>query len=85
VPQGSVLGPLLFLNDISSVVSMKLFVDDITIYKEIVCPEDVDFNWIYQKLFSGSYGCCIFYNPEKCESIVISNKKSPPVQALFGC
>ena len=43
VPQGSVLGSLLFilyLNDIFSVVScssVKLFADDVTIYKEIIC------------------------------------------------
>jgi len=44
VPQGSVLGPLLFLlfiNDISTVVShskFKLFADDVTVYREISCP-----------------------------------------------
>ena len=45
VPQGSVLGPLLFnlfVNDIShSVVShCVLFADDILIYRDIQCPED---------------------------------------------
>ena len=42
VPQGLVLGPVLFIlyiNDISSVVSnstVKLFADDVTIHKEII-------------------------------------------------
>ena len=56
LPQRSVLGPLVFLlyiNDISSVVSIsieKLFADDFTIYKKIVCPANVIyFNLILQK------------------------------------
>jgi len=42
-----VLGPLLFLlyvNDISTIIShskVKLFADDVTIYKEISSPDDV--------------------------------------------
>jgi len=47
VPQGLVLWPLLFLLYINntSVVSnstVKFFADDVTIYKEIVCPADAD-------------------------------------------
>jgi len=48
VPQGSVLRPLYFIiyiNDISSVVSnstVKLFADDVTIYKEIACSADTN-------------------------------------------
>lgn len=45
VPQGSVLGPLMFLvfindllNDIP--VQINLFADDCILYKEVSCPED---------------------------------------------
>ena len=46
VPQWSVLGPLLFLlyiDDLHSVVKhskLKLYVDDVTLYKEIKCESD---------------------------------------------
>ena len=71
------LGPLLFLifiNDISSVVSnstVKLFADDITIYKEIVSPGDID---LLQLDLSRVVQWCktwlLRLNPDKCESIV---------------
>ena len=47
VPQGTVLGPLLFLcyvNDIPNCVSSKirLYADDILIYRVITCDTDSD-------------------------------------------
>ena len=86
MPQGSVLGPLLFLlyiNDISSVVAhskVKLFADDVTIYKEISSSSDaallqVDLSSIAQ----WAKKWLLRLNPLKCDSIVISNKCSPPL------
>jgi len=74
---------LIFFNNISSVVSnstVKLFADDITIYKEIVCPRDVDLLQLdLSKVVQWTKTWMLHLNPEKCESIVISNKKLPPV------
>ena len=86
MPQGSVLGPLLFLlyiNDISSVVAhskVKLFADDVTIYKEIssassdVALLKVDLSSIAQ--WAKKWLLCL--NPLKCD-IIISNKRSLPL------
>ena len=88
VPQGSVLGPLLFLlyiNDISSIVvhsKVRLFADDVTVYKEISSPSDT-------ALLQSDLSCIAQWakkwllrlNPMKCDSIVISNKRSPLLPA----
>ena len=90
VPQGSVLGPLLFLlyvNDISSVVTnstVKLFADDVTIYKEIACPADVHLLQLdLSKVVQWAKTWLLRLNPDKCESIVLSNKRSPPVPHYY--
>lgn len=81
VPQGTVLGPLLFLvyiNDLPSRVksTARLFADDCLLYRRIVNEEDTitlqeDLNqlqvWESEWLMS--------FNPEKCEVIRITNKR----------
>ena len=84
VPQSSVLGPLLFLlyiNDISTVVShikVKLFADDVTVYKEISCSNDAALLQLdLSSISQWAKKWLLRLNPLKCDSIVISNKRSP--------
>ena len=86
VPQGSVLGPLLFLlyiDEVNHIVSnsvVKLFADDIALYKEIVSPYDQKLlQEDLTKIYQWSQLWQLNLNPRKCESICISFKRSPRV------
>ena len=84
VPQGSVLGPLLFLifiNDLPDCVSsstVRLFADDTILYRRITSPADSERlqkdldalqNWESKWLMR--------FNASKCQAIQVTNKKKP--------
>lgn len=85
VPQGSVLGPLLFLlyiNDIVSVVcssvQIRLFADDCVLYNEITCPENQhDLNHSLFNVFQWCNRWGMALNLDKTVCMRITRKKNP--------
>ena len=83
VPQGTVMGPLLFLvfiNDLPESVnsSVKLFADDCLIYRPIITPSDTtklqeDLN----QLAKWENDWQMAFHPQKCTTIHISKKRNP--------
>ena len=83
VPQGSVLGPtlfLLFINDISSVTSsqLRLFADDTVLYKAINCNDD---QHVLQEDLSNlskwASDWQMAFNVTKCHLLRITNTRNP--------
>ena len=84
VPQGSVLGPLLFLIYIDDVSSLQLsensvlnlYADDMLLYKQIKCSED------YQQLqmdidkISSWVDHNIYFITAKCKTMLLSRKQN---------
>ena len=94
VPQGSVLGPLLFLiyiNDLTNVElndgNLLLYADDILLYHPIYCLNN--YGHIQQnidKIYTWSEVNLLQFKPAKCKyNIVVSRKRNPllPVPRLY--
>ena len=83
VPQGSVLGPLLFLvyiNDIANYVSSpcRLFADDCIIYKQINSPNDAKIlqdDLLHLERWEKTWNTK--FNIDKCMVLTVTLKKNP--------
>jgi len=74
VPQGSVLGPMLFvayINDLDDCIgssSVKKFADDTKVYREVCTKDDAaDFQKDLDNIFNWSKDWGMFFNVEKCK------------------
>ena len=88
VPQGTVLGPLLFLcfiNDIVTVVDphtqIRLFADDCLLYRKISTIQDqIQLQIDLSSLSNWSHSWGMHFNPSKCNILSITNFKDPLIK-----
>ena len=79
-PQGTVLGPLLFLvfiNDLPAVVSSttRMFADDCLMYRSTSSIDET--KHLLDNLQQWESDWLVSFNPDKCEVMTITNKKMP--------
>ena len=94
VPQGSVLGPLLFLIYINFVSTLELsngskltiYADDILLYKPIGCPGNyIDLQNDIDLIFNSVQHNYPNLNSSKCKYITASRKRHPVVPIYSAC
>lgn len=84
VPQGSILGPLLFLVYINDIVhnigaNIRLFADDTSLFLVVENPDVAarTLNYDLNTISNWAKKWLVTFNPNKTESILFSKKKSP--------
>ena len=85
VPQGSILGPLLFLLYINDIVeninsSVRLFADDTSLYIIVDNPTQAAYqlNSDLLKIHQWATKWLVTFNPSKSESVIFSRKRNKP-------
>ena len=84
VPQGTILGPILFLiyvNDVSFNISstLRMFADDSKVYKELsnMTRDNEAIQLDVDHLLSWASKWQLRVNPEKCEALRVTHKRDP--------
>ena len=82
VPQGSILGPILFLTFINDIVKnirnkIRLFADDTSLFKIVDCPINaaIELNIDLKNIYNWAREWLIDFNATKAVSLIVSKKR----------